>query len=152
MVKFTKSVKLNVDKNLLFKSQFNFKGVNYELNPIVHMTASVEWKNRSLAEAPVNEKLLYSIILLFGFIPIDIHHISFKRILENEFREASSSVLMKHWNHNRIIESFEQGCLLTDEINFSTRIPFLDIIIRPIYLSVFKHRHQRLKRKFGYGC
>ena len=53
MVKFTKSVKLNVDKDLLFKSQFNFQGVNYELNPIVHMTASIEWKDRSLTEAPV---------------------------------------------------------------------------------------------------
>jgi hypothetical protein len=30
MVKFTKSVKLNVDKDLLFKSQFNFQGVNID--------------------------------------------------------------------------------------------------------------------------
>jgi hypothetical protein len=152
MVKFTKSVKLNVDKDLLFKSQFNFQGVNYELNPIVHMTASIEWKDRSLTEAPVNEKLFNSIILFFKFIPIDIHHLSFKRILENGFKEASSSVLMKHWNHNRKIESFEQGCLLTDEIFYSTRIPFLDVILRPIYYFVFKHRHGRLKRKFGPGC
>ena len=116
------------------------------------MTASVEWKDRSLTEAPVNEKLFNSIVLLFGFIPIDIHHLSFKQILENGFRETSSSVLMKHWNHNRRIESFEQGCLLTDEIIFSTRVPFLDVVMRPIYFIVFKHRHARLKRKFGSGC
>jgi hypothetical protein len=151
MVKFTKSVKLNVNKDLFFKSQFSIQGVNYELSPIIHMTASFEWNDRPLTEAPVNEKLFNSIILLYGFILIDIHHLSFKKIFKNGFREASSSVLMKHWNHCRKIESFEQGCLLTDEISFSTRIPFSDVVIRPIYSFVFKHRHERLKRKFGSG-
>jgi ligand-binding SRPBCC domain-containing protein len=90
--------------------------------------------------------------LLFGFIPIDIHHIHFKQLLENGFKESSNSILMKEWSHNRVIENLKQGCLLIDEISFSTRIPFLGAIIKPIYLLVFRHRHERLKMKFGCGC
>ena len=152
MVKFSKSVILNVEKDLLTKSQLNFRGVNYELNPLFHMTAPNEWKDRLLTEAPVNEKLFSSVILLFGFLPIDLHHLHFKQILKNGFKESSNSLLMKEWNHNRIIETSEQGSTLTDEILFSTRIPFLGAIIKPIYLLAFRHRHERLKKKFGCGC
>ena len=152
MVKFAKSVKLNIDKDLFIKSQLNFRGVNYELNPLVHMTAPTEWKDRPLNEAPVNEKLFSSIILLFGFIPIDIHHIHFKQLLKNGFKESSNSILMREWNHNRVIETVEQGSLLIDEISFSTRVPFLGAIIKPIYRLVFRHRHERLKMKFGFKC
>jgi len=103
----------------------------------------------ALTEASVNEKFFTSVILLFGFIPIDIHHIKFDEVLETGFRESSSSLVMKHWNHNREVESLEQGCVLTDEISFSTRMPFLGAIIKPIYLFVFSHRHERLREKFG---
>jgi hypothetical protein len=152
MVQFVKSVRLNVDKEHFIKSQFNFRGVNYELNPLFHMTAPTEWKDRLLTEAPVNEKLFSSVILLFGFIPIDLHHLHFKQILKNGFKESSNSLLMREWNHNRTIETSKQGSILTDEISFSTRVPFLSAIIKPIYLLVFRHRHERLKKKFGCGC
>jgi hypothetical protein len=152
MVTFTKSVKLNVDRDRLMNDQFNFIGVNYELNPIVHMTAPDKWKNRSLAEAPVNKKLFSSLILLFHFIPMDVHNIYFKQILENGFKESSNSIMMKVWNHNREIKNLKQGCVLTDEISFSTRIPCLDVLIKPIYAYVFWHRHKRLENKFGSTC
>ncbi len=152
MQKFEKTVKLNFDGSQIVKNQLNFSGVNYELHPIVHMTSPTKWKSKSLIEAPVNEKLFSSVILLFGFIPIDVHHLCFKQIFENGFKETSSSVLMKHWNHYRRIEKFDQGCVLTDEISFSTRLPFLEVLIKPIYLFVFGHRHERLKRKFGEIC
>jgi hypothetical protein len=138
-----------VDRDQLVRAQLNFRGVNYELNPIVHMTAPSEWKSRSLAEAPVKEKFFSSVLLLFRFLPIDIHHIVFDQILENGFREISSSLLMKHWNHNREVEDLEQGCVLTDEISFSTRMPFLGPVMKPVYNFVFNHRHKRLIQKFG---
>lgn len=149
MVKFTKSVKLNVDRNTFIKNQLSFMGVNYELNPIVHMAAPNEWKNRLLTEAPVNKKLFSSIILLFRLIPVDVHNIHFKLILENGFKESSNSITMKEWNHNRNINNLELGCILTDEISYSTRIPFLDVIIKPLYSYVFRHRHRRLIKKYG---
>ena len=152
MVKFTKSVKLNVDRDQFIVNQLNFIGVNYELNPIVYMTAPNEWKNRLLTEAPVNKKLFSSVILLFHFIPVDIHNIYFRQVLENGFKESSNSIMMKEWKHNREVKKFKQGCILTDQISFSTRLPFLDVIIKPIYLYVFRHRHKRLYNKFGFSC
>jgi hypothetical protein len=149
MVKFTQSVKLNVDRDIFIENQLNFIGVNYELHPIVHMTAPKEWKARLLTEAPVNKKLFSSTILLFRLIPVDIHNVHFKRILENGFKESSNSITMKVWNHDRTINILKQGCILTDEISYSTRIPFLDVIIKPIYSYVFRHRHQRLIKKYG---
>jgi len=149
MQSFKNVIKLNAKKNQIIKSQINFKGVNYELKPIVYMTTPKEWENRSLIEAPVNKNILSSVILLFGLIPIDIHHLCFAQIFENGFRETSSSILMKHWNHNRKIDSCEQGSILIDEISFKTRLPFLDFILKPIYDYIFKHRHKRLKTKFG---
>jgi len=152
MVEFTKSVKLNIRKDEFINSQLNFIGVNYELSPIVYMTAPNEWKNRLLTEAPINKKLFSSVILLFHLIPVDIHNLSFNQILENGFKESSNTMTMKIWNHNREIKSLKQGCIVTDEISFSTRIPFLDIIIKPIYSFVFWHRHRRLRSKFGFIC
>ena len=152
MVKFTKSVKLNVDRDQFIVNQFNFIGVNYELNPIVYMTTPNEWKSRLLTEAPVNKKLFSSVILLFHFIPVDIHNIYFRQVLENGFKESSNSIMMKEWKHNREVKKFKQGCILTDQISFSTRIPFLDVIIKPIYSYVFRHRHKRLYNKFGFSC
>jgi len=149
MEHFKISVKLNVDKEQFISNQLNFYGVNYELMPIVYMTAPAEWKEKLLHEAPLNKTLFNSIILLFGFIPIDIHCIKLKDILDNGFKETSNSLLMKHWNHNRKIENAEHGCIVTDEISFSTRLPFGERILKPVYLLVFKHRHERLKKRFG---
>jgi hypothetical protein len=113
------------------------------------MTSPNKWKTRLLTDAPVKKKLFSSIILLFHLIPVDIHNLYFKLILENGFKESSNSMMMKVWNHNREINNFENGCILTDEISFSTRVPFLDVIIKPIYSYVFRHRHKRLLKKYG---
>ena len=149
MQAFKNVVKLNSNKNQVIKSQLNFEGVNYELSPIVYMTTPKEWKSKLLLKAPVNEIIFNSVILLFKFIPIDIHRLYLAEIFGNGFKETSSSILMKYWNHNRTIENYEQGSILTDEISFKTRIPLLDIILKPIYINVFKHRHKKLKLKFG---
>jgi hypothetical protein len=146
---FRKSVGLSVPADQFLREQFHFEGVNYELNPIVHMTAPSEWKSRPLTEAPVKQKFFTSVLLLFGFLPIDLHHILFDQILENGFRETSHSLSMKHWNHNREVESLEQGCVVTDELSYATRIPFLGAVLKPVYLFVFNHRHARLRKKYG---
>jgi hypothetical protein len=49
----------------------------------------------------------------------------------------------------REVEDLEQGCVLTDEISFSTRMAFPGPVMKPVYHFVFNHRHKRLIQKFG---
>ena len=151
MKSFKQKSRLSIGANEFIENQLNFRGVNYELAPIVHMTAPSEWKSKSLRDAPERESLFNSCILLFGVIPVDLHKIKFSQVLENGFEETSSSVLMKHWNHNRKVDKYGNGCEVIDEVSFSTRIPFIEGLVKPIYSFVFKHRHNRLRKKFGSG-
>jgi len=151
MTRFKQKSRLSIGASEFVENQLNFDGVNYELAPIVRMTAPSEWKSKSLRHAPERQSLFNSCILLFGIILVDLHKIKFSQVLENGFKETSSSVLMKHWNHTRKVEQCGNGCEVMDDVSFSTRIPFVAGLVKPIYGFIFKHRHKRLKKKFGSG-
>lgn len=78
---FTISSIVNKDQINLWEDIWDLEGVNYELSPIVKMTYP---KDLVLAvkveEVPLGEYLFKSTILLFGFIPIDLHHLKLKSI------------------------------------------------------------------------
>lgn len=128
------------------------EGVNYELMPLARMTAPRDWMRRPIQEWPVGEKLFTSCILLLGFLPADFHFFRMKSLLPNGFEEYSSTVIHKFWHHTRTAADVEAGgCLITDRLSFKSRAPFVDLISAPIYKLFFRHRHTRLKRKFGEG-
>lgn len=130
----------------------SLSAVNSELFPISMSSASA-YRNIHLKEAPVGKFLFRSIVLLFGFIPLDVHRFYLESIGPKfEFKERSSSLFNQYWRHHRkILEIEEDSCLLIDEIAFKNRLGFLSGIFKGVYRKVFNRRHAYLRKKFASG-
>lgn len=133
-----------------FLATLSMEGVNAELSPLVRMTAPEAFSARGILEWPVKRQLFCSWILLFGFLPIDRHRFFLAAINPNEgFSERSTSWTNKYWCHDRTVVTLKAGCRVTDAVNFRSRIPFVDILLKPIYRLVFLWRHRNLRRRYG---
>ena len=146
---FTCSSELPVSADQ-FLATLSMEGVNAELSPLVRMTAPEAFSARGILEWPVKRQLFSSWILLFGFLPIDRHRFFFAAINPDEgFSERSTSWTNKRWCHDRTVVQLESGCRVTDTVKFRSRMPFLDVLLKPTYLLVFRWRHRNLRRRYG---
>lgn len=124
-------------------------GVNYELMPLVRMTAPAQWRQTPIAHWPETAHVFNSVLLLFGFIPIDLHRFGLLATGPRGFRESSNSLIMRSWRHDRTIEARETGVRVIDRVEFEPRLRLLGVLLTPVYRQVFRHRHRRLRRKYG---
>ena len=134
-----------------FLGAFDLRAVNYELGPLVRMTAPAAWRERPIVDWPSGERLFVSWILLFGFLPIDRHVFGLEEVWpERGFSEVSTSTSQRSWRHVREVVALPdgRGCRVTDRIDFQPRLP-LGAAVLPIYRAVFAWRHRRLRRRFG---
>jgi ligand-binding SRPBCC domain-containing protein len=116
---------------------------------------------------PLRTTLFCSVLLLFGFIPFDLHWLALEHIEEGKrFDEHSSSILQKFWKHSRYISIInndpipkndrntnnrgdqQQQVVIDDELEFCPRIPLIGNLVLIIVKLLFTHRHNQLKRKF----
>ena len=125
------------------------QGVNYELMPLMRMSVPAHVAGMSLANAPVGERAFHSWLLLFGVLPIDRHALTFERLYDNGFDERSSSWMQRTWIHRRRVEAVAGGTRVTDELDFEPRFWRHELVLRPVIRALFKHRHRRLRRRFG---
>jgi ligand-binding SRPBCC domain-containing protein len=133
-----------------FWSNASLESVNWELAPLVKMTAPREWQVRRISEWEVGRELFRSWILLFGVLPVDRHAFRLRAIGPAfEFREASSSWINRRWNHDREVRASDAGCTVIDRVMFETRVALLAPLAGAIYLMIFRHRHSRLNQKWG---
>jgi len=125
-------------------------GVNDELRPLLRMTASRELRERGLDAVVVGERLCRSWVLLFGVLPVDYDDITLVRLdPPHGFLERSTMLSQRSWQHERTLEPTPDGCLLSDRISYEPRLPVPDALLRSLYARVFRHRHRRLRRRFG---
>ncbi len=146
---FTVSSKLDADAKFIADKVFRIAGVNEELMPLVKMQLTPEWLQKSLAQWPVGYNIHASWLLLFGLLPIDRHHFGLEQVTELSFREKSWTLVLRTWTHQRDILPMEGYSEVVDKIEMTTRLSWLEPLITPIYLAVFKHRHRRLQKMFG---
>ena len=133
-----------------FWSRMTMASVNSELAPFVQMTSAPQWNVRALGDWPTGQVLFRSIILLFGVLPVDIHKLKLDHIDPGRgFLERSSSWTYSLWQHERTTTKTNDGCTVTDTVSFQGRIPLLEHLLLPIYRAAFRHRHTRLKIRFG---
>jgi hypothetical protein len=128
----------------------SFAALNDEFWPLFRMTAPRSVRERGLAEVEVGQRICRSWVLVLGVLPIDYDDITLVRLdPPNGFLECSSMLSQRSWEHERTLEPLAQGCLLTDSIRYEPRLPIPDIALRTLYRRVFRHRHLRLRRRFG---
>lgn len=147
---FSISSKLAVSTPVLWHDVTRMAGVNYELQPMALMTYPAAYKQNSIEQAPLNKVLFNSIILMFGFIPVDVHSLSFEKIQPGVyFQEHSNSWLHHHWKHRRVLEETDEGTIITDYVWFIPRLQFAANFMGGIVKKVFTNRHNRLRAKYG---
>ena len=147
---FTFRSQLAAEKTEVAQDALMMKGVNYELSPLVKMTAPTQWQHTSIASWPTHKRLFSSWLLLFGFIPIDYHHFLLKEVGDDGFREASSSLMNAEWQHERKITTQRGGGTeVEDHVRYRSRLLLVGGFLKPIYQAVFRHRHRRLQKCYG---
>ena len=148
-LKFEESSHINISATEFIENQLTLGGVNYELGPFLKMTCPKEWEQRPLTEWQTGMPLFRSVIFALWVLPIDVHSFYMERVSARGFEERSSSWMNSLWAHKRSIESDGAFCKIHDVVEFTPRVKILGGLAALIYQSVFKHRHKRLKVRFG---
>lgn len=118
--------------------------------PLVRMTYPQQMSEIGHRGVPLRQPLFTSVVLLFGFVPIDLHKLCFDRIAYGHaFYENSTTTTHRYWKHTRTLTADGAKTLLQDELHFSPRIPALGALYLPIVKFVFRHRHKKLQRFFA---
>ncbi|MCX6198431.1 MAG: hypothetical protein NTY88_04295 [Bacteroidetes bacterium] len=133
------------------------KNVNAELSPFAKMTYPKEMSEignlpagQAGKEVPLQQVLFKSVILLFGFLPIDLHYLRLDKIdFGTAFYENSYSLQHHYWKHTRTISERNGKVFVKDELHFAPRISFLGYSLLPVYKVVFGNRHKNLSKLFG---
>lgn len=131
-------------------------GVNYELMPLVRMTAPRRFRDLRIddwitGDGTARAHIFTSLILLGGLLPYDLHFFGMESVEPGRgFAEDSTTLFMRSWRHaRRVAPTGDATCTVTDVIACQPRLPFLAPIVQPIFRFVFAHRHRRLRAKFG---
>ncbi len=148
MIEFECSSEHNVDVEMLRENTFSMSGVNFELSPLVRMTFPRRYSDMSILEWPKNQHVFTSVLLLFGVIPFDYHKFIFVALEKDGFEECSSTLMNKEWCHKRTIVASGGTSLVIDKVSYQPRLPFVGLLMKPIYKFTFERRHKRLDLKY----
>jgi hypothetical protein len=126
-------------------------GINDELRPLLRMTVPRGVERLDPASVELGRPIGRSWVLLFGLVPFDYDEITLVRLEEGRgFLERSRMLSQRVWEHERTLEpTAEGGCLITDRVRWEPRIPLPGTLLRPLIRALFRHRHRRLRRRFG---
>jgi ligand-binding SRPBCC domain-containing protein len=135
----------------VWKRVTTFEGVNDELMPLARMTAPSGVDSLQPADVVPGQRMFRSWILLLGLVPIDYDDVTLVRLDAGRgFLERSPMLSQRSWEHERIIEpEGPSACRISDRVRFEPRLPIPPALLRPLYRFVFRHRHRRLRRRFG---
>jgi hypothetical protein len=125
------------------------EGINEELGPWLRMTVprGIEGLDlQNLEPGPLGRSWL----LLFGLLPVDYDEIGLARVdREGGFLERSTMLSQRLWEHERTIVAGGAGTVVVDRVAWELRLPLPGALLRPLFAALFRHRHRRLRRRFG---
>lgn len=152
MQDFTFSIEseINSTKEILWLHITQMKNVNAELMPFAKMTYPAAMSEIGNNEVPLQQVLFKSVILLFGFLPIDLHYLRLAKIdFGTAFYEDSYSLQHHYWKHTRTISERNGKTFVKDELHFAPRVSFLGYAFLSVYRMIFRNRHKNLSKHFG---
>jgi ligand-binding SRPBCC domain-containing protein len=152
MKDFTFSIKseINTTKEILWQHITQMQHVNAELMPYAKMTYPADRSKIGTQDVPLHQVLFKSVILLLGFIPVDLHYLRLDKIdAGTAFYENSYSLQHHYWKHTRTIIERNAKVLVHDELHFAPRISFLGYVLLPVYKMIFRNRHKQLQQYFA---
>jgi len=119
----------------------------------MRMTAPPHVRRLEPGQVTPGERICRSWILLFGLVPFDYDDIVLVRLEPGRgFHEDSKMASMRRWQHERWIEPAGQSAtLIRDRLTFEPRLPLPGRLFEPVVRAIFRHRHRRLRRRFGGG-
>jgi hypothetical protein len=126
-------------------------GINDEMRPFLRMTVPRGLERLDPGSVRLGEPLGRSWILLFGVIPFDYDDLTLLRLEEGRgFLERSRMLSQRLWEHERTLEpEGEDGCVISDRVRWEPRLGLPGAPLRPVIGAFFRHRHRRLRRRFG---
>jgi ligand-binding SRPBCC domain-containing protein len=129
----------------------SFEGINDEFAPLMKMTAPRAVREAGLNGVVPGERLCRSWVLLLRVIPFDYDDITIVRLEPGRgFLERSTMLSQREWEHERTLEPDGAGSTtVSDRVAFVPRFGLPARVVRPVVARIFRHRHARLRKRFG---
>jgi ligand-binding SRPBCC domain-containing protein len=129
----------------------SMRGVNEELGPYLCMTHPPGLDRLDAAEVPIGQKLFRSWLLALSLVPVEYDDLAFEAVGPGmRFAERSTMLTMRIWCHEREVRPRgERACTIMDRVACEPRLRVTAPFASAIVGAVFRHRHARLRAKFG---
>jgi ligand-binding SRPBCC domain-containing protein len=126
-------------------------GVNDEMRPFLRMRFPAGTEGLDPDSIELGRPVGRCWLLLFGLVPFDYDDLTLVRLEPGRgFLERSRMLSQQLWEHQRALEpSGSGGCLITDRVLWQPRLGLPGAPLRPLIRWFFRHRHKRLRRRFG---
>lgn len=130
-------------------------GIDDELAPMLAMRMPRAIRGLSVDTVPIGQPLGRAFLLLFGVLPVEFDDLTIAELEPGRrFHEKSTMLLMRRWEHERVVEPRRGGTRVHDRLTFELRAPVARIPLAPklarrVVAALFAHRHRRLGRHFG---
>ena len=124
-------------------------GIADEMAPLLRMTFP-----RGMRALPADgflpgRRLCRSWLLLLRVLPIDWSDLTLVELEPGRrFLERSPMFSMAFWHYERIVAPAAQGATVVDNLTFRPRL-LPRVLARASVALFFRHRHARLRRRFG---
>jgi hypothetical protein len=151
MIRVSRETSLSAPAAAVWQRAVTPEGINDELRPWLRMTMPKALRGRTVDDVEPGERPGRSWLLLFGLLPVDYDDLGIAELEPGRrFLERSTMLSMRSWQHERIVEpAGDDACTVTDTLTFEPRVPGLGGLSRAVIRFLFRHRHERLLRRYG---
>jgi ligand-binding SRPBCC domain-containing protein len=144
--------RLGAPTEVVWERVSTVEGVNDELRPLMRMTFPRHVRKLEPEQVELGARLCRSWLLLFGLLPVDYDDLTLVELTPGSgFRESSSMLSMRSWEHERRLKPDRSGCIVHDRVAYTPRLGLPPPLLAPVVRTVFRHRHRRLRMRFGEG-
>ncbi len=154
-VKVERTTRLAADATTVWRHATTPAGINDEFKPWMRMTVPRRLRHISLDDVELGVRVCRSWVLLLGVVPFEYDDLVLvERGPGMRFRERSSTLVGRTWQHERTVTPTGEGCEVVDRLALElrpaiARLPGSAALVRRTVAAIFGHRHRRLAALFA---